>query len=98
MFIPRELGMHRCDKCHEALVDDNFQHCGIFLSGSDKWNVYFVYNCPHCKNVGSDIFWPDKDSWPGDMFRDFASALDEKYFKDNQIQPQSLEEFMQDTQ
>jgi len=100
MFIPRELGIHFCQKCQTQIIDDSFQHCGIYLSGDYKWHIYFVYTCPSCQHEGNHIFEPQKDAdaWPGDLFRDFAQALDQKYAKDIKMQPQTVEEFLQDRQ
>lgn len=96
MFIPRELGIHKCHGCGAPLVDDCFKRCGIYLDGERKWQVYYIYECRGCSHGGGYSFAPRDGDLPGDMFRDFAHALDAKYIQDNGVQSKSLDEFLKD--
>lgn len=96
MFIPRELGIHKCGKCKDGLLDKDFLRCGILLSGDSKYQPFFIYLCPHCKHKGSyRIKRKDKDL-PGDMFRQFGNALDAMYFRDSKIDTPSIDDFLID--
>jgi hypothetical protein len=78
MHIARSLGIHKCDSCKFALVDQNFVRSGIHLSGKYRWKAFFDYVCPNCKHKGSYRIDPKGDGGlPGDFFRQFGDALDE---------------------
>lgn len=81
MHISRSLGIHKCTKCGEKLIDDNFECCGIYLSGPDKNRAFFNYHCPTCNSDDSYIIDPDVDDLPGNMFRQFADGLDAAFYK-----------------
>ena len=85
MFIPRELGIHQCNECNEKLIDTDFDQCGIKLQGEYKWRTYFEYDCPHCKFRGSYMFSPKSEDLPGNLFRQFADAIDNSFLSEIDI-------------
>lgn len=92
MFIPRELGMHSCEKCKGSLIDNDFYECGVSLQGDDKWKVFFKYGCRHCnegKPIGAYWLAPDDDELPGEMFRQLADAIDITFLAEAELSDQS---------